>query len=656
MDMNTHSINNHNPNNVQASHEDDRDLTRVFDPNGMINNDSLARSLGSIIQDELYSVEQDRTAAAAAVGGVTGGGSMVNMDTTAAQKTFPFKLYEILADEGNKSAIEWVSDGRLWRIVSVAEMERHVLPKYFNHSKYQSFLRQVYRWGFKRYGSDRDCYFHEAFRKDQPECTVKMSCMKQAPSKETVKNALLSRKRSSEDAAFETLAFQRQRQVMPRLDDYYSTFSQQQVQYMDEMPPQQRVHPTSLPPRRFSLTGGASHGYTAAQQNSDKIISLRQKHQQLLAASREVLEEMRQHSMAPYADPNLPALLNQQAALRRLSNSSQLQLPMPPQHLSNNRTVIRSSREPTHFQPSKSQYVGQPLGNSNSYLASASASIYDPIEVQFPLQQQVRPASRRLSEMSIGYSPHPVQHDIGTSQGYNFASFNAHEMEPLPVNQASTQARRASISQAILSSLLGNGNTEVGNFDDAGTTTAELMTKKQVRSSRESNTQSRSKAESSKQGPETRVLIRESTPNDVIVARGREASDFEGNRQFQAIIASFKDEFSNLSPYSRARANVARRVVNCVRQKNPPGRFLKEDSASGLWYDAGDEEALKMTMITLRSLSRAAKRAAKNAARVGEEQRAHSDSLKTANDLLALAGVSNRHASASHSENQSEFC
>lgn len=646
MNMNTHSTNNHNPNNVQVSHEDVRDLTRVFDPNGMMNNDSLARSLGSIIQDELYNVEQDRTAAATAA----------NLDATAAQKTFPFKLYEILADEGNKSAIEWVSDGRLWRIVSVAEMERHVLPKYFNHSKYQSFLRQVYRWGFKRYGSDRDCYFHEAFRKDQPECTVKMSCMKQAPSKESVKNSLLSRKRSSEDAAFETLAFQRQRQVMPRLDDYYSTFSQQQVQYMDEMPlPQQRVHPASLPPRRFSLTGGASHGYTAAitaaQQNSDKVNSLRQKHQQLLAASREVLEEMRQHSMAPYADPNLPALLDQQAALRRLSNSSQLQLPMPPQHLSNNRTVIRSSREPTHFQPSTSQYAGQPLGNSNSYLASASAatSIYDPIEVQFPLQQQVRPASRRLSELSIGYSPHPVQHDIGPSQGYNFASFNAHEMEPLPVNQASTQARRASISQAILSSLLGNGNTEVGNFNDAGTTTAELMTKKQVRSSRESNAQSRSKADS-KQGPETRVLIRESTPNDVIVARGREASDFEGNRQFQAIIASFKDEFSNLSPYSRARANVARRVVNCVRQKNPPGRFLKEDSASGLWYDAGDEEALKMTMITLRSLSRAAKRAAKKVARVEEEQRAHSDSLKTANDLLALAGISSRRASASHTE------
>merc|ERR1712071_688821 len=106
-----------------------------------------------------------------------------------------------------------------------------------------------------------------------------------------------------------------------------------------------------------------------------------------------------------------------------------------------------------------------------------------------------------------------------------------------------------------------------------------------------------------------------------------------------AIIASFKDEFANLSPYSRARADVARRVVNCVRQKIPSGRFLKEDSESGLWYDAGDEEALKMTMITLRSLSRAAKRAAKNVARDGEEQRDNSESLNTANNLLALAGL-----------------
>ena len=140
---------NNDPNNVQASHEDFRDTLMAFDPNGLMNNDSLVRSLGSIIQDELYL--EDRTAE----------GSMMNMDTTSVQKTFPFKLYEILGDKNNESAIEWVGDGRLWRIVSVADMERHVLPKYFNHSKYQSFLRQVYRWGFKRYGSNKDCYFHE---------------------------------------------------------------------------------------------------------------------------------------------------------------------------------------------------------------------------------------------------------------------------------------------------------------------------------------------------------------------------------------------------------------------------------------------------------------------------------------------------------------
>lgn len=615
---------NNDPNNVQASHEDFRDTLMAFDPNGLMNNDSLVRSLGSIIQDELYL--EDRTAE----------GSMMNMDTTSVQKTFPFKLYEILGDKNNESAIEWVGDGRLWRIVSVADMERHVLPKYFNHSKYQSFLRQVYRWGFKRYGSNKDCYFHESFRRDKPGCTVQMSCVKQ-PSKESSRNSLLSRKRSSEDAAFETLAFHRQRQVLPRLDDFYSI---SKMQYMDEISPGQQVHPARV--RRLSFSGGmqahrlslsgVSQGYpTTAQRNSHKVDLLREKHQQLLAASRQVLEEMRKHSMAPYADPNLPALLDQQVALRRLSNSSQLQVPMP-QHLHNSTVITRDHQ----YQPNVSQYLSQPLGCNNSYLASTSTSIYDPIEVKFP-QQQFRPASRRLSEISISYSPHPV-HDIAHSQGYNFASFNSHEMEPLPVNQAPAQARRASISQAILSSLLGNGNAEVGKYTEAGPITTELMTKKQVRGTKETNTQKKSKAVA-KQKSDSRVFIRESTPNDVIVARGREASDFEGNRQFQAIIASFKDEFANLSPYSRARADVARRVVNCVRQKIPSGRFLKEDSESGLWYDAGDEEALKMTMITLRSLSRAAKRAAKNVARDGEEQRDNSESLNTANNLLALAGL-----------------
>jgi len=132
----------------------------------------------------------------------------------------------------------------------------------------------------------------------------------------------------------------------------------------------------------------------------------------------------------------------------------------------------------------------------------------------------------------------------------------------------------------------------------------------------------------------TRVLVKKSNPNDVLIARGREASDFEGNIQFQSIVASFHGEFSKLSPYSRERSVVAKRIVKIIMEKNPPGRFLKEDSASGLWYDAGVEEGIKMAMITLRSLSRSAKRSR-------SKKLSKNDSVRSvAHDLLSFAGSS----------------
>ena len=86
--------------------------------------------------------------------------------------SFPAILHTMLEDK-HDSSISWLVDdseeleestssdnAKLWRIVSITELEK-ILPLYFNHGKYNSFLRQIYRWGFKRYGSTRDCYYHE---------------------------------------------------------------------------------------------------------------------------------------------------------------------------------------------------------------------------------------------------------------------------------------------------------------------------------------------------------------------------------------------------------------------------------------------------------------------------------------------------------------
>mmetsp|Transcript_1035 Transcript_1035/g.1624 ORF Transcript_1035/g.1624 Transcript_1035/m.1624 type:complete len:312 (+) Transcript_1035:240-1175(+) len=48
--------------------------------------------------------------------------------------------------------------------------------------------------------------------------------------------------------------------------------------------------------------------------------------------------------------------------------------------------------------------------------------------------------------------------------------------------------------------------------------------------------------------------------------------------------------------------DVAKMVVSAVRNQSPPGRFLREDKVSGLWYDAGDEDAVSRTVRILRKL------------------------------------------------------
>ena len=77
---------------------------------------------------------------------------------------FPTKLYEILSCGYISDIIAWLPHGRSWRILEKERFEA-ILPKYFNHSNYSSFARQVNGWGFKRMskGPDEDSYYNELF-------------------------------------------------------------------------------------------------------------------------------------------------------------------------------------------------------------------------------------------------------------------------------------------------------------------------------------------------------------------------------------------------------------------------------------------------------------------------------------------------------------
>ena len=62
--------------------------------------------------------------------------------------TFSAILHRILANTDNQHVITWLPHGRSWRVLDSAAFEKYIIPKYFRHNRFPSFLRQVGGWGF----------------------------------------------------------------------------------------------------------------------------------------------------------------------------------------------------------------------------------------------------------------------------------------------------------------------------------------------------------------------------------------------------------------------------------------------------------------------------------------------------------------------------
>ena len=62
--------------------------------------------------------------------------------------SFLVKLYEILEDGKNKKYIRWVDEGQGFIIECVPSFCENVLPHYFKHNNFPSFIRQLNMYDF----------------------------------------------------------------------------------------------------------------------------------------------------------------------------------------------------------------------------------------------------------------------------------------------------------------------------------------------------------------------------------------------------------------------------------------------------------------------------------------------------------------------------
>jgi len=56
---------------------------------------------------------------------------------------FLMKLYQILETQELSNIIEWVENGKFFRVKNITEFTEKVLPRFFKHNNFASFVRQV---------------------------------------------------------------------------------------------------------------------------------------------------------------------------------------------------------------------------------------------------------------------------------------------------------------------------------------------------------------------------------------------------------------------------------------------------------------------------------------------------------------------------------
>jgi hypothetical protein len=81
---------------------------------------------------------------------------------------FPWRLHALLNHVENTeraSIVSWLPNGLGFRVHKPDQFTLHIMPLFFNQSKYRSFQRQLNIYSFQRItsGPDRGAYFHEFF-------------------------------------------------------------------------------------------------------------------------------------------------------------------------------------------------------------------------------------------------------------------------------------------------------------------------------------------------------------------------------------------------------------------------------------------------------------------------------------------------------------
>ncbi|KAL5206216.1 hypothetical protein ABZP36_034425 [Zizania latifolia] len=92
-------------------------------------------------------------------------------EALAGQRSLPTpfltKTYQLVDDLAVDDVISWNEDGSTFVVWQPAEFARDLLPKYFKHNNFSSFVRQLNTYGFRKIVPDRWEFANDGFRRGE---------------------------------------------------------------------------------------------------------------------------------------------------------------------------------------------------------------------------------------------------------------------------------------------------------------------------------------------------------------------------------------------------------------------------------------------------------------------------------------------------------